>query len=355
MRFAFVGLGHAARWLHLPAVRSVPGAEVVGGADSSQESRAAWRRLEAGPAYDTADELLERTSPDVVVIATPPDSHAALCLQALDAGAHVVCEKPFTETVDEADEIIRRASEVRRTVVVNQEFRYMPIYSCIPPLIGTPGYGRPVFLHVTQFMDLAPWEEKVAWRAAMPNRTLFEGGVHIIDLIYAYLGELPERVFAVTSSGLESGRDADAIHLVTLDFGRGRLAQVTIDRLSKTGTRYLDLRLDLEEASVRASHGGRAYVQLGIKRAQRPGMRVDFGLEGLAWVERGERRKVLARNPREVTVHATRLLYQDAFAHIERGQEPPTSARAARETLRIIEAAYESARTGQVVNLAART
>jgi predicted dehydrogenase len=355
MRFAFVGLGHAARWLHLPAVRSLPSAEVAGGADSSKESRVAWRQLEAGPAFDTFEELLNETSPDVVVIATPPDSHAELCLAALDAGAHVVCEKPFTETVEEAEKILHRATEVGRTVVVNQEFRYMPIYSCILPLIGSPGYGKPVFLQVTQFMDLAPWDEKVAWRAAMPNRTLFEGGVHIIDLIYAYMGTLPERVFAVTSSGLDTNREADAIHLVTLDFGEGRLAQITINRLSKTGTRYLDLRLDCEEASIRASHGGRAYVQMGIKRAQRPGIRVDFGLEGLAWVERGEQRKVLARNPRQVTVEATRRLYLDAFANINRGQVPPTSAKTARDTLMIIEAAYESARTGQPVTIAPRT
>lgn len=336
----------------MPAVRSLPGSQVVGGADPSRDSRTAWRQLEAGPAFDSFEELLDRTSPDVVVVATPPDSHAAFCLAALDAGAHVVCEKPFTETVEEAEEILRRAAEAGRMVVVNQEFRYMPIYSCIPPLIGAPGYGKPVFLHVTQFMDLAPWDENVAWRAAMPHRTLFEGGVHIVDLIYAYMGGLPQRVFAMTSSGLDTTRRADAIHLVSLDFGDGRLAQITIDRLSKTGTRYLDLRLDCEQASIRASHGGRAYLRVGIKRAERAGLRVDFGLEGLAWVERGEHRKILARNPRGSTVKATGLLYRDAFGHLERGEIPPTAGQQARDTLMIIEAAYESARTGRAVAVA---
>ena len=351
MRFALIGLGNAARWLHLPAIRALAGSEVVGGADPSPEQREAWRQLEAGPAYESPDALLEKTRPEVVVIATPPASHAALTRASLLAGAHVVCEKPFVETVEEAEDILTLSRASGRFVVVNQEFRYMTIFSSLLSVIGEKRYGRPVFMQVTQHMNLPPWDEPVAWRAAMPNRTLFEGGVHIVDLIYACLGRRPERVFAVTSSGLDTSRHADAIHLVTMDFGEGLLAQIIINRLSPTGTRYIELRLDCEEASLRASHGGRAYVQIGVKRAQRPGLRVDFGLEGMSWAERGERRQVLGRNPRGATAQATRLLYADAFDHIGRGEEPPTSAVAARDTLEIIEAAYRSASLGEPVDL----
>ena len=351
-RVGFVGLGYATTALHVPALRSLVGGpgglvgELVGGAESDPGRRAAWLSHEAGPAYPSLTALLEEGRPDVVVIATPPDSHAALCIEALDAGANVICEKPFVSTLAEADSVLAAAARAGGAVAVNQEFRYMPIFSVLPRTIGRIKVGRAVFLSCVQFMDLAPWEEDVPWRAAMPHRSLFEGGVHLIDLMHTVALRLPRSVSAHTSSGLDASRNADAIHLLTLDYGDGLLGQVTIDRLCKAGTRYVDLRVDCEEASLRSSYGGRAFVQAGVKRAERPGIRLDFGLEGLAWSECGLRRRVLARNPRHAAARATADLYRDVLLAWRRGDEPPTAARTARQTLSIIDASYRSAESG---------
>ncbi len=353
MRFGFVGLGFAARWLHLPAVRAVAGATVVGGVDNDPAQRAEWMRQGGGGVYGDLAGLLEAGRPDVVVIATPPDSHARLAVEALEAGAHVLCEKPFVATLEEADRVLQVARDRDRVVAVNHEFRFMPIFAAVHDAVGRPEVGRAVFLHCTQFMDLPPWDEKVPWRAAMPDRSLFEGGVHLVDLLHLVAGRMPVAVQAATSSGLDPSREADAIHLLTLDYGAGLLAQVTIDRLCPAGTRYVDLRVDCERASLRASFGGRAFLQVGVKRAERPGVRVDFGPEGLAWSERGLARSVLARNPRNATQKATQRLYQATVAALRAGTEPPTAARVARETLAIIEASYRSARTGGRVTLGA--
>lgn len=352
MRVGFIGLGFATTWLHLPAVRAVSGAVLVGGVDRDPGRCRAWADLEAGPLYETVEALFERGRPDLVVIATPPSSHAQLCIASLEAGAHVVCEKPFVETLDQADEVLAVARRTGRWVAVNHEFRYMPIFSILDSVVGRGDVGRPVFLHCTQFMDLAPWEEKVAWRAAMPDRALFEGGVHLVDLFHSVVGRLPRSVFAMTSSGLDPTQRADAIDLVTLDYGGGLLGQLTIDRLCRSGTRYADLRVDCEHASVRSSYGGRAMVRIGVKRAERPGLRVDFGLEGMAWIERGLKRHVVARNGRQATVKATTALYAATVAAWHEDREPPTDAATARETLRIIEAAYTSARTGRRIDVA---
>jgi predicted dehydrogenase len=201
-------------------------------------------------------------------------------------------------------------------------------------------------------MDLAPWDEPVPWRREMPNRTLFEGGVHLVDLLLTIYGERPEAVYARRSSGL-SGRQADAIHLVTLEFSGGRLGQLTIDRLCKAGTRYVELRADCEEASLRASLGGRALLRIGKKRAERSGIRLDFGSGGVAWEERGLGRRTLARNPRQAGMRATAQLLQAIVAALEEDREPPSSGREAREVLAVIEAAYRSAATGERVELRA--
>ncbi len=351
MRTAFVGLGAAARDLHLPAARRVDGVEIVGGADPSAAAGQAWTAETGGPVFTEVGELLSATRPDLVVVATPPDTHAVNAMLALDAGAHVLCEKPFVETVADADAVLAAAARADRQVMVNHQYRFMPIFARVAPLLGAAGIGRPLLLQATQLMHLPPWDEPVPWRAAMSQRTLFEGGVHIVDLVHWYFGRMPRSVSAQTSAGFDSGHDADAIHLVTLDYGDGALAQITINRLARTGTRYIDLRLDCEEASIRASYGGRAFVRLGLKRAERAGVRIDFGLEGLTWIERGVRRKVVARNARGATAGATGALYQATVDALRRGERPPTHASAARDTLRIISAAYESAATGSAVRL----
>jgi predicted dehydrogenase len=350
MRLGFAGLGWAVRGFHVPALREVPQVEVVGGFDNSREQRASWERETGKPAYSSFEELLERGKPELLSIATPPAAHYELLLAALDAGLDVFCEKPFVETLEQADDVLARAAERGRQIAVNHEFREKPIFKAIKDEIESGRVGRLVFCQIWQLMDLPPWEEHVAWRAAMPNRTLFEGGVHLVDLLLTYFDELPEAVFARHSAGFHE-RDADAIHLVTLEFPGGRLAQLTIDRLCPSGTRYAEVRADCEGASLRASHGGRALVQIGKKRAESSGLRIDYTTGGLAWMEQGLKRKTLARDPRESGVYGTGKLLQKVVAAFEEGREPPSSGREARQALAVIEAAYRSAQTGERVEL----
>jgi D-apiose dehydrogenase len=350
MRFGLVGLGWATRSFQLPALEKVPGAEVVGGVDSSPEQLENWRRETGTPGYESLEEMLEGARPDVVVVATPPGSHADIAIQALEAGAHVFCEKPFVSNVDEADRVIAAAESAGRQVAVNHEFREKPIFRALRERIESGQAGRLVFAQIWQLMDLAPWDEPVKWRREMPERTLFEGGVHLVDLLMMLFGEVPEAVYARHSSGYKEG-GADAIHLVTFEFSGGRLGQITIDRLCRAGTRYVEIRADCEEASLRASLGGRAQVLLGKKRAEGNLLRVDYASGGLAWEERGESRKTLAKAKRPTGMHATAALLGRIVPALEENREPPSSAREARNVLAVIEAAYESARTGTRVEV----
>ena len=352
MRIGYLGLGWATRSFHLPALKRVGGAEAVGGSDSAPEQRLSWERETGLPAFGSLEELLDRGRPDVVVVATPPDSHAELCLRALDGGTHVICEKPFVSTLEEADRVLAAAAAAGRQVAVNHEFREKPIFRTLIERIGTRDVGRLVFCQIWQLMNLAPWDEPVAWRAAMPNRTLFEGGVHLVDLLLAVYREQPTAVYARHSSGLDRDRTADAIHLVTLEFPGGRLAQITIDRLCPAGTRYVEMRADCEHASLRASLGGRAVVKIGKKRAERTGIRVEVGAGGVAWLEQGLDRRTIARNPRDAGVFGTARLLEQILDAFREGREPPSSGREARNVLAVIEAAYRSAATGERVELA---
>jgi predicted dehydrogenase len=353
VRFGFVGLGRAARLYHLPGLKRVQNAQVIGGVDESREQRSSWTRDTGTPTFVSVAELLDE-NPDVVVISTPPESHAALAVEALEGGANVFCEKPFTATTEEADSVLAVATSTGGKVAVNHQYRYMPIVRVVRELIAAGDCGRLVFCQAWQLMDLSPWDEPTPWRAAMARRTLLEGGVHLVDLLIQMFDGPPSAVYARHSAGFHNDPESDPVQIVTLEFADGRLGVITIDRVCRAATRYLEVRADCEHASLRASLGGRALARVGFKRAEPLGLSVELGLGGLAWSEVGRRRKVLARGAKDMIPKAAGDLLAEVVDAFRRGEEPPSSAREARDVIAVIEAAYESHATGGRVELRPR-
>ena len=93
-------------------------------------------------AFDHGDLMLASDDVDLVVVSTPPDTHARLALQALDAGKHVLLEKPMALSSAECDEVLARADEVGRTAVVYQNRRWDPDYLALLRGCATAGSAR---------------------------------------------------------------------------------------------------------------------------------------------------------------------------------------------------------------------
>lgn len=350
LRVAVIGLGNAGTGLHLPALAGIPGVRVVGGCDVDAGRRARVAARWRIPVFSTTAELLEWARPDAVVVGTPPATHAELCLQSLQAGAHVVCEKPFVASVAEADRVIEQARLVGRRVAVNHEFREMPIFRAVLARIDRTPSSRVVFAQAWQLLDLAPWAEP-GWRGQLLRRTLYEAGVHLVDFVLAVFGEKPVAVSATVSSCGMSAVESDAVALVTLEFSRGRLAHIVQNRLCKGDTQYFEVRVDTTESSLRASYGGRARLTAGLLRSLRPHLRLEYAVSGLAWQEVGHRRRLLARNPREPAMIATRRLFARTFAAIRDGGALPVSAEDGRDVLEVVAACYHAAASGRRVLL----
>lgn len=350
MRVALVGLGNAGHTLHLPALSRMSDVEVVGACDLDDQRRQRAKETWKVPVFDGYEAMLDDTDPELVIIGTPPDSHFDYCLKALSAGAHVICEKPFVSSLAEATAVIEAADAADRRVALNHEFREMPIFRAVRDQVGQPGVGRLSLVQVWQLMDLPPWAEP-GWRGQMLQRTLFEAGVHLVDFVMALFGEKPLAVSATTSTcGVRESR-SDAVALATLEFSEGRVAQVTQNRLCKGETQYFEVRADCAEASVRASFGGRARLTAGLFRSTRPHVRFEYGIAGMAWVERGAKREKIARNPKDPGALATRYVFEKTIEAFRQGTEPPASARVARDVLEVIAACYLSADEGRRIPL----
>lgn len=349
MRVALVGLGDAGYTLHLPALAGLAGVETVGAADVSAERRQRAAARFGIPVFDDFDAMLRAAHPTVVIVGTPPGSHAELCLRALAAGAHVVCEKPFASSLGEADRILAAAQAAGRQVALNHEFREMPIFRAVRDA-ARGASGGPVFAQVWQQMDRAPWSEP-GWRGQLRHRTLFEAGAHLVDFLMAVFGERPVAVQACSSSGGAHDSSTDAVAVVTLEFSRGRLAQITQTRLCKGPMQYFEARVETGAASLRASFGGRARVVAGLFRSTRPTVRIEYGAAGIAWRERGHHREFLARNGPDPGMQATRDVLERTFAAFHSGgtppPTPPTSGETGRDVLAVTCAAYRSAEQGR--------
>ena len=289
--------------------------------------------------------MLATAKPDVVVVATPPKHHVAACLEALAAGAHVICEKPLATTIAEGRRVLEAAQRTGRRVAMNYEFREMGIAGALRARVGAPDVGPLHFAHVWQSMDLPPWKEP-GWRGQLSRGVLFEAGIHLVDYALALFRERPRSVWATMSTCGVREEKTDSVALVTLEFANGRLAQVTQNRLSPGDTRYFEVSAECAQATLRASFGGRARVSVGMVRSTRPHLRVEYGPSGLAWEERGADRRVFAKNPREAGMDATRRLLEKTLSAFANGTEAPASGEVGLMGLEVLAACYHSADIG---------
>ena len=352
MRVALFGLGGVAERIHVPALRATAGVDLVAACEPVEERRNQMsRRFGIAAVYADAQTLLERESPELVIVGSPPEPHAELCRLALEAGAHVLCEKPFVSTLAEADSVLETARRTGRSIRVNNQYRYMPIYRETKRRIGRGEFGALYFLQVWQQMFHPPQFE-TNWRASLRQSTLYEFGTHALDLVCFFFDALPDALSAVVPQ-TPHGIDSDVLVQLTLRVPGERIATLAFNRVSHAPRRYLEMRLDCREASLRLSLGGVARASLDwASERGRPALRASLVRGGESRVERGGRSRLMVRQWSPAFASAAASLLQDFVAELQSGRATLEPAEHAREVLRVVFAGYESARTGETIRLA---
>lgn len=347
-RVAIFGMGGVAERIHFPACAVVPDVQVVGACEINAERRRLGERFGIRNVYEDPVTLIEKEKPDIVIIGTPPDSHRDLCLLALNHGAHVFCEKPFVNDIEEATQVIEAAERNRLAVSINNQYRYMEMYRVAKERLARGDFGRLFLLQCWQQMMHPPSKEK-GWRAQLIRSTLFEFGTHVLDLICFFFEGYPVSVNAHTPHP-RADIEADVVVQATLRFPNEALATMTLNRISHAPERYLEMRLDCEHASLRLSLGGVASASLDwSKTLGRPIVRFSLVKGGEARVESGGRSRVIARERNRAYMSATATNLQRFLVEIESGTASVRDACHARELIRIVSAGYQSAETGETV------
>lgn len=168
----------------------VPGVRLAGMAGTTRPAALAAAQRYGLEDVVEVDRLLELPTVDLVYISTPPFLHYEQSKRALEAGKHVICEKPLALRVEEADELVALAQKSGRLLVANLMQRYNPLYSIVAKVIEQQPLGE--FLH-GYFENYASDEnlpsEHWFWDRSKSGGIFVEHGVHFFDMLSGWLGE----------------------------------------------------------------------------------------------------------------------------------------------------------------------
>jgi predicted dehydrogenase len=348
---SLIGLGAVVRNIHMPALAQLRDrVRVVAGCDPDPAAREYARQHWGLTVFDNPREMLAQTRPDIVDICTPPWLHQEQVLMSLEHGCHIFCEKPLSDGLAQADTMVRAAAQAGRLVVVNNQFPYMQIHLAAKQQIGSPEFGKLLYLHAWHTMRPDHVSE-AGWRDQLARRLCFEFGVHVFELVRFFFQANPVRLMAHMPNPLGRAK-CDVINAITLEFADGRGASILLDRISLGPERYLDMRLDGENGIVHTSIGGRARFEAGIHtRERRPFMAFTFAKGGKAELQHGVRSRLIAKEGINPFGDSTARHFANLVGAIETGATPLGNIRDNRDTLSLVMAAYDSAASGQWVEM----
>jgi scyllo-inositol 2-dehydrogenase (NADP+) len=336
-----VGFGMAGQSLHAPLITAEPRLELRAVVTSKPDR--VHRELPDVAVVPTASALLDDPAVELVVVAVPNAAHHAVAREALDAGRHVVVDKPFTVTTAEADDLITRARAGDRTLTVFHQRRFDSDHLTIRRVVDEGVLGR-VSTYLGRFDRFKPAGPARWTDEDVPGGgVLYDLGAHLVDQALCLFGA-PATVWADLGTQHPVGRAVDYVHVV-LGYGAlrailhaGSLVRAPGPRFEVHGDRgsFVVDGMDGQIAALLA--GGRpGDPGWGEEPPDRRGT-LTVDVAGLASSAR------LARVP-----GAYGDFYRETAAAV-RGEGPvPVPAEQARDVIRVIECAVESSRDGRVV------
>lgn len=207
-----VGFGLAGRAFHAPVIRAVPGLHLA--AILQRTGNEAAEKYPDVRIVRSMEELLAMREIQLVVIATPNDTHFPFAKQCLEAGRDVVVDKPFTTNLEEAKSLVEFAKKAGRLITVYQNRRFDGDFQAIRNLIEEGTLGRIVRFE-THYDRYRPQLKPGAWRETTRpgSGILFDLAPHLIDHSLVLFG-LPEAVTADVRSERENAVADDAFDIM---------------------------------------------------------------------------------------------------------------------------------------------
>ena len=308
MRAGFVGGGFMAT-VHSRAARAAR-AELAGGASSSAvRARDAADRLGFDAAFDSVEALIADPDIDVVHVCTPNATHAEIARAALEAGKHVICEKPLATTSADALSLVDLAADRGLVAAVPFVYRFHPMAREARARAARGDTGRLLSVHGAYLQDWLAAPHDDDWRVDAslggPSRAFADIGSHLVDLVEFVSGDRIVRLSASTRTVYEQ-------RAMNVDIATEDLAAVVVELASgAVGT--------LLVSQVAPGHKNALSIELSGTDAS---LRFEQERPEQLWVGRSDSATIVDRDAARLAPDAARLSlvpaghpmgYQDAF------------------------------------------
>ena len=326
---AFIGTGGIVEAAHVPAYRKA-GLEIAGAYDRDLEKARAFAARHGIPrAYATLEELLADEHVAVVDLAITPWDQPAVVCAALDAGKHVLAQKPLASSVEIATGLVEHAARRKRHLAVNQQLRFDEGIAATRAMVELGWIGEPLALEMSVdiFID---W---TAWMNDSDEVQLWYHAIHELDAVRSILGD-PHTVWCTGAKRPGQKPRGETRVMVGMVYPGELRAMVHVNSENVTGEQTGTFRLDGTQGTIRGRFG-RFYVPAGPDTLEVHSRVVPTD----GWLP----------------YPCTMRWFTDAFIGpmrslleaIATGGEPFTSGRDNLRTLALIEALYRSIKTGQ--------
>ncbi|MBM7843942.1 oxidoreductase [Herpetosiphon giganteus] len=333
---ALVGFGMASQVFHAPLIMAEPRLNLH--TVVQRQSQTARERYPTVQVVADLGEALANPALELVVIATPNQTHADLAAQALSAGKHVVVDKPFTLNSGQADLLIALAEQQQRVLSVFHNRRWDGDFLTTKAVIDAGWLGR-LASYECHYDRYRPQLKQGAWReqASAGSGILYDLGSHLIDQAVVLFG-LPQTIMAQLAKQRDGAQTVDYFDLrlgyseLQVTLKAGMLVRETGPRFSLHGTHgsWLKAGTDSQEAALKAGQTPNS-PNWGHEPAADWGM-LNTEANGLAL--RGTIETLAGNYP---------AYYRNLAQTISGEADLAVTAKQAREVIRLIELAEQSA------------
>ena len=333
-----VGYGYAGRYFHAPLIADAPGLHLYGVVSGRAEAREEIRRRYGVKTFECFDQVLDDAQVDLLVLATPNDLHAPQAIAAMRAGMHVVTDKPMCLNLAEADAMLAASRQHTRLLSVFHNRRWDGDFLTLSELVAQGALGELAVMETIWLQTRPPrgWSSQQRHGGGK----LLDLGSHLIDQAMALLGEPVTRVYARLHSSIWPTDVEDHAHCI-LTFASGVDVHVITSSAAHEQARRWRLI---------GSQG--VLVKEGFDPQEQSLLAGDIG----AAAEDSEQYARIYSRTGEPSGTAAPTLpgrwraYYDNIADVlQHGAALAVTPKSSRAVMAVIEAARESARSGQAV------
>ena len=340
MRFAVVGAGVIGT-LHATLLDTLPGSGAAVIVDVDTDRARALADRHGTDATDDLAAVLGRRDVDAVSVCVPSGLHADIAVAALEAGKHVIVEKPLDITLAACDRVIEAERRSGRVVTTISQRRFQPAFAFLHDQVAggrlgqiTSGGAESPFWRAQSYYDSGGW--RGTWRLD-GGGALMNQGVHSVDLLLWLLGE-PVEVTARAATLAHERVEIEDTLSASVVFANGALGTVTATTAGYPG-RTVRMTVAGTDGSAAVSNERLEYLHTRDREPAGDDTGPDNQLDVLAGEPGGQPAIV---DP--MAIHSAQ--YADFVDAVENGRAPAVTTADGRRAVMLVNGIYESARRG---------